>query len=98
MASEQRLQSKIITWLKANGFYVIKTSAIPGVPVGCPDVIALKNGYYFALEIKGSKNAVKQPLQQYTIDLLSKNGHAWFVWPENWLEIQEEIKTSSEIS
>jgi len=91
MAVEQRLQSKIIAWLKANGCYVIKTSAIPGVPVGCPDVIALKDGYYIVLEIKASQNALKQPLQQYTIDLLAKKGFAYFVYPENWPEIQGRL-------
>lgn len=95
MAIESRLQSKIITWLKANGFYVIKTSAIPGVPVGCPDIIALKNGYYVVLEVKASQNAPKQPLQQFTIDLLGNGGFAYFVWPENWPEIQVRLETIS---
>ncbi len=95
MATEQRLQTKITTWLRANGFYVIKTSAIPGVPVGCPDIIALKNGYYVALEVKASKNAPKQPLQQFTIDLLGKDGLAYFVYPENWPEIQVRLETIS---
>lgn len=93
MALESRLQTKIISYLKANGYYVIKTSAIAGVGVGCPDIIALKNGFYVALEVKASKNASKQPLQQFTIDLLGKDGYAWFVWPENWAEIQAELET-----
>jgi Holliday junction resolvase len=92
MATEQQLQTKIITWLKSNGFYVIKTSAIPGVPVGCPDVIALKNGYYVALEIKASKTAKKQPLQQHTIDLLAQDGYAFFVWPAVWPTIKAELE------
>lgn len=93
MGTEAKFQTKVISYLKSNGFYVIKTSAIPGVPVGCPDVIALKDGYYVALEIKASKNAKKQPLQQYTIDLLAKGGYAFFVWPENWPTIQAELET-----
>lgn len=92
MISEQRLQTKIITWLKQNGFYVIKTSAIYGVPAGCPDIIALKKGKYIALEVKASQNASKQPLQQFTIDLLGKDGFAMFVWPEKWPEIQVELE------
>lgn len=95
MATESRFQAKIISYLKANGFYVIKTSAIPGVPVGCPDIIALKNGYYIALEVKASKNAPKQPLQQFTIDLLGKDGFAMFVYPENWPDIQVQLETIS---
>jgi len=92
MAIESTLQAKVIKWLKDNDFYVIKTSAITGVPCGCPDLIALKNGYYVALEIKASKNAHKQPLQQYTIDLLAKDGYAWFVYPENWQSIKAELE------
>ena len=92
MAIESKLQTKIITWLKANGFYVIRTSTFPGIPVGCPDVIALKHGYFVALEIKASQNARKQPLQQSTVDLLAEDGCAWFVWPENWPEIKAELE------
>lgn len=93
MAIEQKFQTSVIHWLKSNGFYVIKTSAISGVPVGCPDIIALKNGFYVALEVKSSKNAPKQPLQQFTIDLLGKDGYAWFIYPENWSIIQTELET-----
>lgn len=95
MATESRLQTKIISFLKANGYYVIKTSAIPGVPVGCPDIIALKNGYYIVLEVKASQNAPKQPLQQFTIDLLANGGYAKFVYPENWDIIQAELEIIS---
>lgn len=95
MPTEKSFQTKVISHLKTNGFYVIKTSAIPGVPVGCPDVIALKNGYYVALEIKASKTAKKQPLQQFTIDLLARDGLAYFVYPENWPEIQVRLETIS---
>lgn len=92
MATEQKFQTSVIHWLKANDFYVIKTSAIPGVPVGCPDIIALKNGYYVALEVKASKNAPKQPLQQYTVDLLSEDGYAFFIWPDVWPTVKAELE------
>ena len=96
MAIEARLQTKIVKLLKSEGFWVMVLSPNSGVPDGHPDVIGLKNGYYVAIEVKASENAEKQPLQQYTIDLLKNHGgFAYFVWPDNWPDIEARIKAMS---
>lgn len=90
--TEQKLQTEITKWLRQKGCYVIKLNATAGVPVGAPDVLALKDGFWVALEIKASKTAHKQPLQQETIDKLDEWSYAKFVWPDNWPLIQSELE------
>lgn len=93
MSPEKRLQKEIIEWLKHRGAFVIKTSAQPGTPVGCPDVIALiEGGKWVALEVKSSKNSKKQPLQDRTVAKLDGMYYSRFVYPENWQEIKLELK------
>lgn len=89
---EARLQGQIIRWLKSKGFYVIKTTASPGIPVGCPDVIGLLEGLWIALEVKSSKLARFQPLQKETLKKLDGWSYAKAVYPENWAEVQDEIE------
>ena len=91
---EKRLQSQIIKWLKSRGCYVIKHSAIAGVPTGCPDISAYYDGAVIFIEVKASLKAKYQPLQKETLARLKD----WFefvyvVAPENWPEIQTELET-----
>lgn len=91
--SEQQLQSAIIKWLKSKGCYVIKAQAGPGVPVGCPDIIALiDGGGYIALEVKSSSSSKFQPLQKETIKKLDSMYFCRAVWPDNWSLIRSEIE------
>lgn len=90
--TEAQLQSKIISWLKDNGCYVIKTRVLPGVPVGCPDIIALYKDRWLGIEVKRAANAPFRQGQKATLSYL-KNGNQ-FVYtanPENWDSIREEI-------
>lgn len=91
MASEAYLQGKIVKYLKGKGCYVIKTTPGPGVPVGCPDIIFLKDGFWGGLEVKGSKTARFQPLQKQTIALLDGMSYCRPVFPGNWPEIMLEL-------
>jgi Holliday junction resolvase len=96
---EAKLQSKIIEWLKANGVYVIKTRVLPGVPVGCPDIIGLYGDRFLVIEVKAKPNASFRAGQQETLRLLrdgAKSAHCGnkFVYvacPENWPVIKQEI-------
>lgn len=92
MAAEQVLQTKIIRWLKSQGCFVMKIPATPGVPAGTADVFGCKEGFYFFLEVKASKSAKKQPHQQEFIDKMNEWSYARFVWPQNWPEVQSELK------
>lgn len=92
MVSEAKLQREIIVWLKSQKCYVIKTKPGPGTPVGCPDIIALYKNKWLALEVKGSGSAPFRPGQLATLAYL-KDGNHWVfaVWPENWLQIKQDI-------
>lgn len=61
------------------------------IPMGFPDTMALSpNGYVCFVEWKKSKNAERQPLQDYWNKWLNDRGHdAFFVYPENAEEWQE---------
>lgn len=89
---ESKLQSEVISWLRKNGCYVVKLTGGVGVPVGAPDVFAVKEGFWCALEIKASEEAPKQPLQAETVDKLSGWSYCRFVWPENWAEVRAELE------
>lgn len=92
MSVESRLQGKIVKWLKSKGCYVIVTTAITGVPTGCPDVIALfPGGGWAALEVKASEKSKFQPLQKPTIAKLDVMYYSKAVWPENWEQIKKEL-------
>ncbi len=90
--SESRLQSEVVKFLKKRGCYVIKTKPGPGIPTGCPDVFAVLDGFWLALEIKADKQSKFQPLQKETIHKLDKWSYAKVVYPENWPEIQAELE------
>ena len=89
---EAKTQSKLIKWLKAHGYFVIKTKPGPGVPVGTPDVFAVKEGFWAAFEVKASRNAPFQPLQKRTVEKLNKWSYAKVVYPQNLDEILEELE------
>lgn len=91
MIKESVFQSKVIKWLKEQGCYVIKNSAVMGVPIGCPDVFFCKGKFYGFAEIKPSLKAKYQPLQKQTIQKLNEWSWCKMICPENWAEVQEEL-------
>jgi Holliday junction resolvase len=89
---EAKLQSKIIKWLKAQGFYVIKTKPQPGTPVGCPDIIFLHDSKWGCIEVKASEKAPFRQGQQATLQHLKKgNRFVYVAHPESWPSVQQEI-------
>lgn len=91
MAAEATLQSKFIRFLKSKGCYVLKIQAGPGVPKGCPDVIAFYEGAWIAAEMKATKHSKYQPGQKETIAKLSEWSWCKAVYKENYDEIIEEL-------
>ncbi len=70
--SEQKLQSKILKWLKANGCWVFKTvvcnrSGIPDI-IGCTP-----KGRMFGIEVKFGSNKASE-LQSYNLREIAKRG------------------------
>lgn len=73
---EKTIQSKCLKYLKANGFYAVKV--ITANKAGVPDIIACKNGVFFAFEIK-SPNKKATPLQLYNLGLIQSAGGQAFI-------------------
>lgn len=75
--SEQKLQKKIIDWLEANGYYVVKT--IVSNKKGVPDILACSpKGRFIAIEVKYGTNKPSK-LQEYNIANITKKGGIAFV-------------------
>jgi len=89
---EGKIQAKLIKFLKKRGCYVIKTKPGPGTPVGCPDIIALYEGLWIAIEVKARKNSPYQPLQKETLDKLSAWSLVYVVHEENYDEVIIELE------
>ena len=88
---ESKFQYQIIKWLKSQGCYVIKNSANPGVPQGCPDVVFFKEGFYGFIEVKPDRKARFQPLQEVTVEKLDNWSWAKIAYPDNWEALQKEL-------
>lgn len=91
--SEAKLQSEITRYLKSKGCYVIKTKPGMGIPVGCPDIIFLLEGFWGALEVKASLKANFKPLQEDTLLKLDEWSYAKIVFPEIWPDVKLELET-----
>lgn len=92
---EAKLQKKIIDWLKANGVYVVKTRVLPGVPVGCPDIIGLYRDRWLVIEVKATAHSSFRPGQQATLQHLKKgNKFVYVAYPGNWPLIKEELSAT----
>lgn len=90
--TEKQLQTEIVRWLKDREVYVIKTRVLPGVPVGCPDIIGLYEDRWLAIEVKKAPNAPFRPGQQATMQRLKKgNTYVYVANPANWPFIKDEI-------
>lgn len=88
---ERKFQSQVIKYLKSKGCFVVKLQAGPGVPQGSPDILALKEGCWLAIEIKASAKSPFQSLQKERLAKLDEWSWARAVYPENWIEIKAEL-------
>lgn len=68
---ESKIQSKILYILNRNGFFTVKIMAAN--KNGIPDIIALKNGLYYWIEVK-RENENPDDVQTYKHELIKKNG------------------------
>lgn len=90
---EAKTQRSLITYLKSKGCYVIKTRpGANGTPTGCPDVIALYEGFWAAFECKASAKAPYQPLQKETLEKFDRWSFARTVYPENLQDVIAELE------
>ena len=90
---EAKFQSEIIKWLRSKGCVVYKLQANATTRVAQPDVLALKDGFWLAIEVKASKTAKKQPGQEERIKKLNEMSWAKIVWPgECWENAKKELE------
>lgn len=77
MAGEQQLQTKILEWLKAHGFWAIKV--VVSSKTGTPDILACSpKGRFVAIEVKYGANK-PSALQSYNVAEVAKRGGVAFV-------------------
>ena len=88
---EKNFQATVIRWLRSKGCVVIKCQQNATTRAGTPDLIALKDGFWLALELKKSRTAKYRPGQKERIAKLDQMSYARAVYPENWTEIQKEL-------
>ena len=71
--TEQAIQKKIIKWLEAQGYYVVKV--ISANKSGVPDIIACVEGKFVGIEVKRptTKNNVSA-LQRKHLDMIEESG------------------------
>jgi Holliday junction resolvase len=89
--SEQKVQAKIITYLEANDFYVVKT--IVSNKKGVPDLLACSpRGKFVAIEVKYGKNKASK-LQEHNIQRIVDNGgFAMVCWDVKELKVALEVE------
>lgn len=89
---ENKFQSNLIKELKKEfpGCKVLKndSSYIQGIP----DLLVLYKNKWSALEVKKSKNAKRQPNQEYYVDKLNEMSYASFIYPENKDSVFDELR------
>lgn len=90
---ESKFQKELIDEIKQSypGCIVMKndSSYIQGIP----DWTILYKDKYALLETKKSKNATKQPNQQYYVDKVNDMSFSRFVYPENKEEVLSDLNT-----
>ena len=69
----------------------IVTKLDSGYIQGIPDLLILHKDKWATLECKKSKNAHRQPNQQYYVDKMDKMSFSKFIYPENKEEILNEL-------
>lgn len=87
---ESKLESDIRKYLIKKGCYVAKMAGA-GVPVGTADRFFCKEGFYGFIEVKKSKTAAFQPLQQEFIKKMNEWSWCKAVYPENWELVKKEL-------
>lgn len=91
---ERDFQAGLIKELKKifEGCIVMKTD--PTYIQGIPDLLILYKNKWASLEVKKSRNAHKQPNQEYYVGLMDNMSFSRFISPENKEEILNELQQS----
>lgn len=88
---ENGFQADLIKEIKSMfpGCIVLKNDA--NYLQGIPDLLILYGNKWAALECKISKNAVRQPLQEYYVNYMNNMSYASWIFPENKEDVLDEL-------
>lgn len=91
-SKESDFQASLIHWLRDKFPESIVLKNNPNYLQGIPDLLVLNGRHWAGLECKISKNAPKQPNQEFYITKMHAMSYARFVYPENLKEVQNELE------
>lgn len=94
MKDENDFQSDLIKEIKLRfpGCIVLKNDA--ELKRGIPDLIILYDEHWAALECKKEKDSSHRPLQDYYVMKMNMMSFASFIYPENKVEVLNELEQS----
>ena len=93
MARSSRLESGFQDKLRDEikelfpGCMIFKMDQIQGIP----DLLILYSNKWATLENKKSARAIKQPNQEYYVELMDRMSFSRFIYPENKDEVLDEL-------
>lgn len=91
---ESYFQAQLIKELKARFPNCIVVKNDPNYIQGIPDLTVFYKNKWATLECKKSRNAKKQPNQEYYVGLMNKMSFSKFICPENKEEVLNELQQS----
>ena len=89
---ESEFQSKLKKEIKEKFPGCIVTKLDSGDIQGIPDLLILYNNRWATLENKRTKNAHKQPNQEYYVNKMNDMSFSRFIYPENKEKIMGELE------
>ena len=95
---ESTFQAKAMKWMKEQGWKVWKNAACQFSDAGIPDIMALKNGSFIALELKApGSGTVPTPLQEKWLEDLRNHGASLAGWSNSFPQLQNAVSSVDEV-
>lgn len=90
--TEKQFETKVKKFLKSYDIWFIKIWGGGFQRAGVPDILACVNGYFVAIELKGS-NGEPTELQKYNIRKINEsNGIGLILYPHQFNKFKELVK------
>lgn len=89
---ENRFQADLINELHSRFEGCIVTKLDSSHIQGIPDLLVLHGKNWAALECKKSKDAIRQPNQEFYVEKMNKMSFSRFIYPENKEDVLNELQ------